>query len=314
MDQMSDPGLSLAVAITKAASKQTYYTIRFFVDRERLADAYRAYGYFRWVDNVLDEDIGPALEKAEFANRQQSLLEACYRGETPDDLCLEERLLVELVQHDTEINSGLQVYLRNMMGVMAFDARRRGQLITHADLSDYTRMLATAITEAMYYFIGHGEPLPRYESRYLMVAAAHITHMLRDTYEDLSAGYFNIPRGYLTKHDISVQDLESRAYQEWVRYRVRLARRYFSKGRKCFAQVKNLRRRLAGYGYLARFEWILSAIERDNYRLRVEYPERKSLKAGLWMGWSTLVSILASSWKIAGSRTLSTQHVRIGEQ
>jgi phytoene/squalene synthetase len=46
--------LSLAAAITSAASRQTYYTVRFLVDRPRRADAYRAYAYFRWVDDVLD--------------------------------------------------------------------------------------------------------------------------------------------------------------------------------------------------------------------------------------------------------------------
>ncbi len=47
-----------ASIITKAASKQTYYTIRFLVDRARLEDAYRAYAYFRWVDDVLDAGSG----------------------------------------------------------------------------------------------------------------------------------------------------------------------------------------------------------------------------------------------------------------
>ena len=51
MNQMKP---SPASSITKAASKQTYYTIRFLVDRERVDDAYRAYAYFRWVDDVLD--------------------------------------------------------------------------------------------------------------------------------------------------------------------------------------------------------------------------------------------------------------------
>ena len=45
---------SLASAITKAASKQTYYTIRFLVDRPLVDDAFRAYAYFRWVDDVVD--------------------------------------------------------------------------------------------------------------------------------------------------------------------------------------------------------------------------------------------------------------------
>jgi len=49
----------LAPCITKAASKQAYYTIRFLVDHERVTDAYRAYAYFRWVDDILDG--GPNL-------------------------------------------------------------------------------------------------------------------------------------------------------------------------------------------------------------------------------------------------------------
>ena len=38
---------TLAESITWAASKQTYLTIRYLVDRDRVADAYRTYAYFR---------------------------------------------------------------------------------------------------------------------------------------------------------------------------------------------------------------------------------------------------------------------------
>ena len=77
-----------ASLITKAASKQTYYTIRFMVDRDRIEDAFRAYGYFRWVDDVLDAESGSgfvlsegeASERLAFLERQKSLLERCYRG------------------------------------------------------------------------------------------------------------------------------------------------------------------------------------------------------------------------------------------
>ena len=58
------PQHTLAPSITKTASKQTYYTIRFLVDRERVADAYRAYAYFRWVDDTLmnsrSDNAGPS--------------------------------------------------------------------------------------------------------------------------------------------------------------------------------------------------------------------------------------------------------------
>ena len=90
---------TLASSITKAASKQTYYTIRFLVDRERVEDAYRTYAYFRWVDDVLDAPSGSAAERKAFLERQKSLLEACYRGEPPQDVDMQENMLVELVHH-----------------------------------------------------------------------------------------------------------------------------------------------------------------------------------------------------------------------
>ena len=342
MDTKLNTSQTLATAITKAASKQTYYTIRLFVDREHVDDAYRAYGYFRWVDDVLDEetpigddtgtrpvlpapvpqaqvnDIVPfgeveAAEKIAFVNRQKALLEACYRGEMPDIVCVEEWMLVDLVRHDTEQNSGLKSYLRNMMDVMIFDARRRGRIISQAELSEYSRILATAVTEALHYFIGHDNPTPRHEARYLAVTAAHITHMLRDAIEDAETGYFNVPREYLQMHGISPQDVESWAYRAWVCQRVELARKYFKSGRECTARVRSLRCRLAGYAYTARFEWMLRTIERDNYCLRSEYPERKGLLAGLWMGWRTLVSVFAPTWFDAKSRDLSVQILRTRE-
>ena len=70
----------LAAAITRAASKQTYYTIRFLMDRDRVQDAFRAYAYFRWVDDQLDTCSGTQQERLELINRQHMLLEACYWG------------------------------------------------------------------------------------------------------------------------------------------------------------------------------------------------------------------------------------------
>jgi phytoene/squalene synthetase len=314
MDKKTNSSGKLAAEITKAASKQTYYTIRFFVDRKRAADAYRAYGYFRWVDDVVDEESGSGVERSAFVNRQKSLLESCYRGESPNDPCAEEWMLVDLVHNDTEKNSGLQMYLRNMMDVMVFDAGRRGRTISQAELFEYSHKLAKAVTEAMYYFIGHEDSSPRHETRYMAVTAAHITHMLRDAVEDVENGYFNIPREVLAMQGISPQDVKSEAYRDWVCGRVQLARGYFNLGHECTAQVRNWRCRLAGYAYTARFEWMLDAIERDHYCLRSEYPERKSLWAGLQMGWSALTAMLASPRIKTESPKLTPQTVRIDKR
>ena len=277
--------------MTRAASKQTYYTIRFLADRERVADAYRAYAYFRWVDDRLDDAAEPPAARAAFLARQQWLLDAGYRGQMPGGLAAEERLLAELVAGDTEADSGLQGYLRNMMAVMALDVERRGRATSAADLARHTDLLATAVSEALFHFIGHDKQPPRGAERSLVVRGACIIHMLRDAHEDVALGYVNVPAEYLALHGLAGDDFDAPAYRQWVRERVTMARAYFREGREHIARLANARCRLAGYAYIVRFEWLARAIERDHFRLRPAYPERKSAAAALWMAGQVLRSM-----------------------
>ena len=283
-----------ASAITKAASKQAYYTIRFLVDRDLVEDAYRAYAYFRWVDDVIDAGLSTAPERMAFLERQTYLLEDCYVGNSSKSSTPEEKMLIQLIQRDHRKNIGLQIYLRNMMKVMEFDTERRGRLISQDELDRYTRHLACAVTEAMHYFIGHDYYAPHNESRYLAVTGAHIVHMLRDAYEDLRMGYYNIPREVLEAGKIQPQDIQSMAYREWVRGRIQLARRYFQAGKSYIAQLANLRCRLAAFAYIARFEWLLNTIEQEADMLRPEYRERKSFRTISRMGLLILSSMIDS--------------------
>jgi phytoene/squalene synthetase len=250
------------------------------------------------VDDTLDAESGSSLSAVEtqrrlaFLERQKSLLQKCYRGESFPDATAEENLLIELVKHDQEKNSGLQSYLRNMMQVMDFDAKRRGRLISQAELNEYTRWLASAVTESMHYFIGHDSFSPHDETRYLAVTAAHITHMLRDTYDDVQAGYYNIPREVLEAAHMSPHHIHNQAYRRWIQSRIQLAREYFQAGRDYLARVEEPRCRMAGLAYTARFEWVLDTMEQENYSLRPEYNDRKGLGAGLQMGLLTLSSLM----------------------
>ncbi|MEI2610204.1 MAG: squalene/phytoene synthase family protein [Candidatus Promineifilaceae bacterium] len=135
----------------------------------------------------------------------------------------------------------------------------------------------------MHYFIGHDAAAPYDETRYLAVTGAHITHMLRDAVEDAAAGYTNIPQEVLEQHQLTPTDWSHEAYRAWVQQRVQLARHCFAVGRQYLARLESLRCRLAGYAYIARFEVVLDLIEKDAYRLRLAYPERKSKKAALQM-------------------------------
>lgn len=149
---------NLAADITKSGSRQTYYIFLLLADRDRRHQAFRAYAYFRWLDDELDCASGSREEKIAILKHQQELLEACYRRELPGEACPEEQMLVDLVRDDREDSSGMQIYLRNMMAVMAFDVESCGRYITTEELREYTRTLATAVTEVLFYLIGHNDP------------------------------------------------------------------------------------------------------------------------------------------------------------
>jgi phytoene/squalene synthetase len=282
----------LSASITRDASLQSYLTIRFLADRKRVADAYRAYAYFRWVDDRLDLELRRKSERVAFLNRQAGLIEDCYQHRPRPDAGMEEQVLVDLIRGDAQPGSGLACYIRNMIAVMAFDVERRGRQITRSELRAYTHRLAVAVTEALHYFISQRELAPRTESRYLSVTGAHIAHMLRDTWEDNEAGYFNIPLEVLQANRLSPWDVRSPPYREWVRSRVESARNCFRRGGKYTAESGSIRFRLAADAYVARFAGILGSIERHDYILQPVYPQRRSLRGGLELGWLALSLVL----------------------
>jgi phytoene/squalene synthetase len=179
---------------------------------------------------------------------------------------------------------------------------RRGLLIAAAQLDDYTQLLATAVADALFHFIGHDRQPPREPARYHAVRGAHIIHMLRDLVEDTSLGYVNIPAEYLAAHGLrpplAAADLAQPPLRAWVAGRVRLARDEFAAGRAYLAGLESRRCRLAGAAYIARFEYVAQLIARDGYVLRADYADRKSVGAALWMAGRTL----GARFQVPGAR------------
>ncbi len=270
MNKALDPSAALAASLTRAGSRHTYLTICWLVDRDLVSDAFRAYAYFRWLDDVIDVMPLSRDQRLAFFREQKSLMTRLHAGDRPQDLAPEEATLACLIEHDRRSHGGLDSYLRNMMAVMEFDARRRGRLISQDELDGYTRNLSTAVMDGLSYFIGHHYGYPETEERYHAVAAAHISHMLRDAVADAEAGYYNIPREVLEAGRIAPSDFHAPAYQDWVRSRVALAQDLFRQGKRYIRRLDHLRARLAGLAYCARFESVLDTIERADYVLQLE--------------------------------------------
>ena len=274
---------TLARSITWSSSKQSYITARLLADRDLADDCLRAYAYFRWADDTIDISLRSCEERTAFIARQKDLIDRLYMHEYPLGLSPEEEMLADLIAHDRRSDSGLQSFIRNFMAVIEFDAHRTGRLISQRELAVYTTCLATAVMDGLLYFIGNGHPYPRTPDRTMAVVGAHLTHMLRDTLEDLPVGFINIPAEEIEARNIHLDDVESEPFRQWVMGQVQQARSSFREGKGYIDSLDVLRARLAGVWYCARFERILDAIERDGYRLRREYSERHSLAAWIEM-------------------------------
>jgi phytoene/squalene synthetase len=278
---MSNATAALARSITRASSKQSYYTALLMVDKGLENDCLRAYAYFRWADDVIDVFCRSPEECIYFILGQRTLIERLYQGERPDDLTPEEGMMADLIAHDRGEDSGLKSFIYTFLAVLEFDARRKGRPISEAELTWYSSSLGKSVTDAIQYFVGNGQPHPESDGRYLAATAAHMTHMLRDMYEDVGDGFINIPEEYLEEHSLKADDMTNPLFRAWVRERVQLARECFREGKRYLDELEVLRCKIVAYWYCARFECVLDAIEDDGYVLRAAYDERHSFSTRL---------------------------------
>ncbi|MFC2053576.1 squalene/phytoene synthase family protein [Chloroflexota bacterium] len=275
----------LARETTRSSSKQSYYITRLLVDYDLQEDCYRAYAYFRWVDDCVDDSNLSLEKRIAFIERQIALVERFYKEEQTGYLLPHEEIIRDLIANDRGENSGLKSYIDNFMAILEFDAHRRDRTINQDELDWYSHTLAVAVTDAIQYFIHNGHPYLESEFRYLAANAAHITHMLRDMRADMDEGYINIPQEYLDSQGTKSQGMSSEPFRTWVRYRVKLARAYLSCGKYYLDGLDVLNCKIAGYWYCARFEPVLDRIELDDYLLRPVYSERGKPAVWLRMGW-----------------------------
>ncbi|MCP4050274.1 MAG: squalene/phytoene synthase family protein [bacterium] len=280
--------VQLAKKITFNGSKQTYYTAKIMSDKDKVDDFFRAYAYFRWLDDIIDESSWSREQKTAFIKRQKKLIDDLYQKKNINNLTEEEMILAELVNNDVQPDSGLQSFIRNMFAVIEFDTYRAGKLITEHELSVYTDYLAKSVINGLLYFIGNGYRYNDIDSRYKSAKAAHITHLLRDMVKDIKDGFINIPAEYIKDNNTGYNDMENEAFRLWVKERVDLARKYFIEGKHYLEELPVLRCKIVGYWYCARFERILNIIEKDNYILRPEYNKTGQFSNLLNIAWITV--------------------------
>lgn len=283
---------ALARAITKHSSRQTYYTIKLLVDKPLVADCYKAYAYFRWADDQVDEPEISKKTYTDFVTRQTKIITAAYKHEPLPPLLPQEKMVVELIKADTQTNSKLKSFITNFWAIIQFDAQRKGTVVSQKQLHWYSQTLGKAVTDGILYFIGNKTEYPRAKNQYDAAIAAHLIHMLRDYREDVTAGYVNIPQEYLIKNQITATDWQHPLFKAWVKNQLVFARTLMESGKHYIESLPGFKCQLAAMWYCARFERLLPQIEGDHYILRDYYRRGGILTYSLRFGWLTVRLLL----------------------
>jgi phytoene/squalene synthetase len=269
---------ALAKRITKSSSIQTYLTILLFADGNLAKDCFKAYAYFRWLDDQVDINLESKSKRLVFIKRQKRIISDLYQGKRIFKLSPEERIIEQLIKADTTENSKLKSFIINFFKIIEFDSERKDRFVTQKELDWYSQTLGIAVTDCLEYFIDHDKQYEESKNKYKAATAAHIIHMLRDLIKDVACGYINLPKEYLNKNQLKPDDINKPAFKRLIKKRVALARAYLKSGKQYLAGLKVLRRKIAGYWYCFRFERILSKIEEDEYRLKENYSRGRDLK------------------------------------
>ncbi|MFC2054895.1 squalene/phytoene synthase family protein [Chloroflexota bacterium] len=285
MLKKEDLTASLARSITWAGSKQTFFVGYFMVDRNLVNDFFRAYAYFRWIDDIVDVSIKSKEDSINFIRRQRELIEFLYMNEPLSILSQEEEMMADLVRHDNTENSRLKSFILNMFAIIEFDSNRKGRFISQQELEWYSNTLGRSVTDGLQYFINNNYSYPKTDNRLSAALGAHITHLLRDMLIDIDDGFINIPHEYMEIRGNGTKEVESHFFRSWVKSRVELARYYFSEGKCYLGELDVLRCKIVGYWYCARFESVLDTIKRDDFILRSNYQERRNFSTMLKIVW-----------------------------
>lgn len=285
---MTDP----AENITRDASVQTYWTVKLLFDQERKEDAYRAYAYFRYLDDEIDIRRKTIASRRSFILRHRGVIDAAYAGSPLPSLTTAERLITELISHNPDSSGLLGSFINNFFAVIAYDSGRRGIQISRQRLLWYRKTLSKAVTDGIAYFVNGNRPFPPHPALYAGAEAAHITHMLRDLFEDAADGYYNIPREYCVSHHISPRRLSPQHVRGWVRGETIHARKLFAASHAYIDTLPSLPAKIVCAWYCERFEHLLTTIERENFVLRRHYSRVHSARKYLSMALIALRTIV----------------------
>jgi phytoene/squalene synthetase len=217
----------------KTVSPFSYYFGRLFFVSERREILYKAYGYFRWLDDIVDQAAIPRQQADEIIQRQSQLIAAWYEGRDSLQGQDTESLMKDVIQCNRPLGCPLRPMARGFLDALSWDVQRRYTIVEQEALDRYSQLLGCSYAHGLLFGFGLSPVESRYQTIvYLGGVASHLSHMIRDYEEDRELGYINISREALRRFQIDLDESQSANVRRWKRSLARKACAMFREARK----------------------------------------------------------------------------------
>lgn len=208
---------------TRAEAKNFYYAF-VALPRPRRKAIYALYSYCRTVDDAAD--LAPSLAQASIdLNRLRDDLSSCLSGRPPNLMFVALADVIE--RYDLQ-----PAHLLAVIDGAEQDLRVK-RYESFEELRAYCWQVAGAVGLLSLQVFGYSDPRAIDYAEDLGLAM-QLTNILRDIGEDLKRGRIYLPQDELAQFDVTEEALRTGvvddAFQEFMRFQIGRARRYFASG------------------------------------------------------------------------------------
>lgn len=289
--------MDISEGITRDESPTVYSLGKFLFNREALPLFCLCYAYFRWLDDTIDSPNAVNKENQILIAKQKNIFSHSYENGLDfkfKNLNIYEQMLVFLITQDKANGSYLRDCIFDMLLGLEFDAQRRFKTSSHQALEKYSQRLGRSYTNVLQIFTMPTQNTYQTNQGVLAGYASHQVHILRDFYEDISLGYYNVSKRDLTEFGWSPNQLAHVNIRPWVYKNVQKACATFDQGLSELKNCANLRFKLLSYALSSRYIYILGKIIQNDFILLNSYAPSKTEK--LFMVYWSLKSTFDKSF------------------
>ena len=262
-----------AEKITKK-SKFTFWVARLFFGKRTKKYFFCWYSYLRWVDDIIDSRNTkyPEKRKTEFLKRQINLVQTAQTYQkTNSSNELKKTEYEEL--YLTPLNNKLLKTIYEILFCIKQDLGRKETIQTEKNLNYYFEIEAKNCIEVFNYFCGLNNNVIKFQGG----IGSKWSHTLRDFISDLNDGTINISKEDMEKFGITSSlktEIDSPNFRKWVKSKISFAKSQFAIAKNDFYKNPHLlRHKIAFEILLAKYEFYLDRIVKDDYYLRKNYAK-----------------------------------------